>query len=160
MAGPTKNTIRRDRRDQKDPKRTKLRRKAKAGVPMTAMIDVTFLLLTYFLLTATFRQAEGQLPGTLPKAGGWPPRPIIEEPEKIHLSVTPVGPASESVIYRLDGVDGPLRSPRRLADELAAKRRPDREQVLIIRASRGVRWRYVVEAFNQAVRAKFESIRM
>jgi len=119
------------------------------------MIDVTFLLLTYFLVTTTFRQAEGQLPGSLPH--GVPPLP--PDPP-IHLSIQPVGAANENALYQLDGVDKPLRSPRELADKLTARRDPQRNQTLIIQASRGVRWRHVVEAFNQAVRAKFESIQM
>jgi len=124
------------------------------------MIDVTFLLLTYFLLTTTFRQAEGQIPGTLP-AG--PDRAPPRVP--VCLRILPVGPNSENALYQLEGVDRPLRSPRQLADELNRIRKArTRERAeappLVIRASRGVRWRYVVEAFNQAVRAKFESIRM
>ncbi|MBI9018833.1 MAG: biopolymer transporter ExbD [Phycisphaerae bacterium] len=35
---------------------------------MVAMIDVVFLLLVFFLLSANFRRAEGFLPSQLPKA--------------------------------------------------------------------------------------------
>ena len=37
------------------------------GFNMTPMIDVTFQLLLFFLLTCEFRESEGMIPGTLPK---------------------------------------------------------------------------------------------
>jgi len=128
---------------------------------MTAMIDVTFLLLTYFLLTTTFRQEEGQLPGTLPKAG---PRRIIPIVEEIPLQVRAVGDASQSVVYSLGGEHQMLRSPQELAESLRARseRTGDgRTLLIVIQPGRAVRWRHVVEALNQAVGANLKAtIRM
>jgi len=42
------------------------RRTAKPQTPMTPMIDVTFQLLLFFIMTFEFRQSEGMIPGTLP----------------------------------------------------------------------------------------------
>ncbi len=37
------------------------------GLRMTAMIDIIFLLLTFFVLTAKFQKSESQLPVVMPK---------------------------------------------------------------------------------------------
>ena len=127
------------------------RPKARISVPMTAMIDVTFLLLTYFLLTTTFRQAEGQLPGTLPKP------PIVGGlPEKvISVQVRAVGENCQNAVYALGGQEQLLRSPRELIESLRARRdrQGGRNAKVEIQAGRAVRWRHVVEAYNQALGA-------
>ena len=129
---------------------TGIRRKARVSAPLTAMIDVTFLLLTYFLLTTTFRQAEGQLPGTLPG----PPEPPVKT--TIPLQVRAVGADCESAVYSLGGE--PLRSPQELADSLQARReRTGKNAIVVIKAGRAVRWRYVVEACNQAARVNLQT---
>ncbi len=43
-------------------------RKPSAGLQMTPMIDVIFLLLTFFVITARFRRPESFIPITLPPA--------------------------------------------------------------------------------------------
>ncbi len=85
---------------------------------MTAMIDVTFLLLIYFLTTTTFRQDEGQLPGTLPgKCDRNHPPPVI-----VPVQLRAVGDDCQSVLYSIDGEDQPLRSPRELLESLGNRR--------------------------------------
>ncbi len=146
MAGSTRdsNAHSGDRRQQAP------RRKAGISVPMTAMIDVTFLLLTYFLLTTTFRQNEGQLPGSLPGGGPVPPPAT-----RIRLEVSAVGENCQSVVYSIAGWNRPLRSPQDLAESFQAMRPEDgREPIVEIHAGRAVRWRYIVEAYNQAARAE------
>ncbi len=47
------------------------RRSARLGaLPLTSMIDVVFLLLIFFLVTANFAQDEHKLPATLQTEGG------------------------------------------------------------------------------------------
>ena len=47
------------------------RRSARLGsLPLTSMIDVVFLLLIFFLVTANFAQEEHKLPATLQTEGG------------------------------------------------------------------------------------------
>ena len=117
------------------------------------MIDVTFLLLIYFLLTTTFRDAEGQLPGTLPG-------PIIDPPSlvTIPLQVRAIGADCQGAVYSLGGDDKPLRSPQELVDALRVRRERTRGDVIVvIQAGRAVRWRYIVEACNQATRANCQT---
>jgi len=118
------------------------------------MVDVTFLLLLYFMLTTTFRQAEGQIPGDLPKF--IPPhagRPIV-------IRLHAVGAGRAGVLYEICGVRDPIRSPQELYAKLTARRRQlgSNEAPVIIIGRSDVRWQYVVEAFNQAVRAGFAKV--
>jgi len=123
-------------------------------LPLTSMIDVTFLLLLYFLLTTTFRQAEGQIPGDLPKTDGR----RIARPILIHLRA--VGPGGAGVLYEMSGIDDSIRSPKGLYAKLTARRQQwgSTEVPVVITGRSDVRWQYVVEAFNQAVRAGFAKV--
>jgi biopolymer transport protein ExbD len=51
-------------------KRSKRRSSRLGALPLTSMIDVVFLLLIFFLVTANFAQEEHKLPATLQTEGG------------------------------------------------------------------------------------------
>jgi len=136
------------------------RGKAKMQPPMTPMIDVTFQLLLFFLLTCEFRETEGNIPGTLPAKGN-----IIQEvesnppPEPIRIQVR-VSADRASASYEMTGVQIMINSPQELYQCL--KQRQDQlgsdEVPIVILPSEDVPWEFVVEAFNQAVRAKYKKI--
>ena len=69
------------------------RRKAAAlQPPLTPMIDVTFQLLLFFLLTCEFRPTEGVIPGSLPENGplvGPKVAPVRLDPITIRLLPAP-----------------------------------------------------------------------
>ena len=67
-----------------------MRRKRGFVLQMTPMIDVIFLLLTFFLLTANFRTPEDFLPIRLPDKQR-PQIPSIIEPLSIAIAATPAG---------------------------------------------------------------------
>jgi biopolymer transport protein ExbD len=141
------------------PRAKRGRDKAKIAVPMTPMIDVTFQLLIYFILTTTFRQAEGQIPGTLPKAGvsGAATMEKLQTPIKITLH--PTGEANEGVAYEISGVHQRIVDPQILFAVLKERRDADgNKSPVIINARRDVRWRFVVEVFNQVVANEFKNI--
>ena len=51
--------------------RSRRRRRSQLGsLPLTSMIDVVFLLLVFFLVTANFAQKESKLPSALQTEGG------------------------------------------------------------------------------------------
>jgi len=120
------------------------------------MIDVVFLLLIYFILTMTFRQAEGQIPGTLPAPAEKPM--TIENQVQIYLE--PSGTNNESVIYGLNGLPFRPRNPNELFAALERRQQQlgSRKVPVLIRVKDDVRWEFVVEAFNQALRARFKNI--
>ncbi len=78
--------------------------KNNADMEMTPMIDVTFLLLIFFMCTIKFKTLEGKLSAYLPKDKGVNPVPQDEPPEppiEVKLNVrkegTKLGPRGKEV---------------------------------------------------------------
>jgi biopolymer transport protein ExbD len=141
------------------PRAKRGRDKARIGVPMTAMIDVTFQLLIYFILTTTFRQAEGQIPGTLPKAGSSGAATVEKLQTPIKITVHPDGPNNTKVLFEVEGFTHKFGTAQELHEILAQRvKTGGTETPVIINARRDVRWRYVVEVFNQVVANQFTNI--
>jgi len=133
------------------------RPKPKIAPPMTPMIDVTFQLLIYFILTTTFRQPEGQIPGTLPKAGTSGISTIERLQTPIEITLHPAGDSNEFVAYEISGER--ISEPKKLRVLLEVRRNQSgNETPIIINARRDVRWRFVVEVFNQVVANEFTNI--
>lgn len=161
MNAAADSTFRSDRAGRGTPLRRRgrrLRPKRVVRPLLTPMIDVTFLLLLYFLVTSSFDRSEGQIPGSLPQKAGiattlsTPLRPI-------RIVLRPVGMHREGVQYELGA--GVLTSRPRELHEMLKQRREvlGRVDVPVVIQCRGdVRWRYVVEAFNAAVAARFRNI--
>ncbi len=131
--------------------------------PLTPMIDVTFQLLLFFLLTMTFREAEGQILGTLPIGG--PSSSTATPVVKITIQVKPM--SSSGAIYYIDignvKIENDGYSDKgaiALSEQLQAMARAyDVEKSSIqIEPAVTVKWQYVLEVYNQAVRAKFKNI--
>ena len=138
-------------------------RKTKAAPPLTPMIDVTFQLLLFFLLACQFRPQEGSLAGSLPQT----PRGCGPEPKPMKIALRPTGfdGAGRAIVsYFVDAhgrADVGITSPQRLYEKLVGGRIADgwtEEVPIIIEAGDDVPWSFVVEAFNQARRAKFKRI--
>jgi biopolymer transport protein ExbD len=141
------------------PRAKRGRSKAKIAVPMTAMIDVTFLLLIYFILTINFRKLEGQIPGTLPKAGASGAATMEKLQTPIKITLHPTGEANEGVAYEVSGVHQRIVDPQILHAVLQKRAvAGGNKSPVIINARRDVRWRFVVEVFNQVVANEFANI--
>lgn len=130
--------------------------------PLTPMIDVTFLLLLYFLLTSTFRENEGQIPGSLPVQGAVSTR-LVTPLKPIRIRLVPIsdsaGGYNTTARYDVDNLR-PVESPVELYNILLGRKKAVRsdEVPVVIHAPPEVRWQFVVEAFNAAVHAKFKKI--
>lgn len=134
--------------------------RARMQPPLTPMIDVTFQLLIFFLLTASFR-VEALIPGTLPPVEG---QSAVVDFKPIRVKLIPAGPFGMEVVYEVTGV-GQIQSHQRLYRYFRQKRqrfpRPKSEEddvPVVIAPEPRVRWQHVVEVFNQAVRAEFVNI--
>ncbi len=133
--------------------------KGKIQPPLTPMIDVTFLLLIFFVLTASVSPEEGNIPGTLPRAAGVaaeedvPLRPI-------RISIYPVGSKREAAQFTLEGEGTSLETPSELYGRLLARRDAlGTDEIPIIIDPRGnVRWKFALEAYNQAIRARYKNV--
>jgi len=134
------------------------RPKPKLQPPLTPMIDVVFQLLLFFLLTTTFRQEEGQIPGTLPEKAGISAGDVVPL-DPIRLMLRPTGPERNGCIYEMSGHNVGIDSPQRLYEALVGRRQVLSDEVpVVIQPRPDVKWRYVVEAFNQSIRARFKNI--
>lgn len=72
---------------------------------LTPMIDVTFLLLLFFLCTLQFRTLEGKIPSLLPKDGAGPGTSVVED---VLITLRVEGTEAERVVrYRAIGRDYP-----------------------------------------------------
>ncbi len=132
---------------------------ARLQLPLTPMIDVTFQLLVFFIVTTTFRQQEGHIPGTLPEKGGITAGAMVEL-KPIRVMLRPTGEDRADCIYEIGGYGIGIDSPAQLFAALRARQQAlgSDEVPVVIQPRDDVRWQYVVEAFNQAVRAKFKNI--
>lgn len=129
--------------------------KPKFAPNVVPLVDVMFMLLLFFILGTRFRQEEGIIPGTLPAIGGVSSGGPVFEPRTLTLRNSGTG-----VSYELQGAAVGLSSPEELYLQLASmhKATAGAEVSIIIKPLPSVPWGYVVEAFNQAVRAKFDKI--
>ena len=142
------------------PRKQRQKPKVKMQPPMTPMIDVTFQLLLFFLLTCEFRESEGNIPGTLPAKGN-----IVQDvqqtppPEPITIQIRASADRA-SASYEMTGVPIMITSAQELFQLL--KQRQDQlgsdEVPIVILPNEDVPWEFVVEAFNQAVRARYRKI--
>lgn len=148
------------------PRRKKRRGRAVVGqLNLTSMIDVIFLLLIFFVVTANFRIEEGVLTATLPRGLGQPPPAATLPPQKVTITLTSGSDDTLVVIRR-----GATRYPGfgELREDLDQLRydpdagrhnglfKPDNP--IIIEPAGGVRWQHVVDAFNACLAAKYTNV--
>jgi len=140
------------------PERRRPGRKAGMQPPLTPMVDVTFQLLLFFLLTCEFRPPEGLIPSSLPDIGPGLPTivPPPADPIRIRLHATA---DRASAVYQVDNARRAIHSPAELYAHLRGLFEVGGTAVpIVIEARPNVPWEFVVEAFNQAVRAEFQQV--
>ena len=136
----------------------------KMTLNLTSMIDVIFLLLIYFVITAVFTPGEGIITAKLPHGTGTPEalKPL-EQPIRVVVS------AAGTTAYRLeiDGYGAPADFRQLYEQLLGLQYDPSRDRIdgthkpsdpIIIEPNAKVRWQHVVNAFNAAVRARYTNI--
>ena len=120
-----------------------------------------FTLMLFFLLCARVRGSEGLIPANLPNTEGHrDDKTDIIRPVRILLR--PAGQDNLGVLYEVN-VSGRLlmlNNSNDLYNELARMKASfsNTEVPLAITPVSTVRWGHVVNAFNQAVRAKFTKV--
>ena len=146
------------------PRKSRGVRKTNMQPPLTPMIDVTFQLLLFFLIACQFRQDEGQIPGSLPDTGeGVVVRDPVELKElRIELRPNASEVEGRKVTYFIGGPRGlGAADPETLFTKLKQHQEQfggSTDMPVIIEPLDKVPWLYVVEAFNQCIRAKFKKI--
>lgn len=129
-------------------------RGAPIAVNLAPMIDVTFLLLIFFLVTTTFERAEGILASDMPRESAAPAVALPISPIVIRLQQT--GPGADDFSMRLDHFENVPSDFAELVDLLRRiQGEPgfDTETPIVIVADNTVRWDHVVGCWNAALRA-------
>jgi biopolymer transport protein ExbD len=141
----------------------KTQRRAKdAGLKMTSMIDVVFLLLIFFLVGTHFRVPEGELDARA-SAG---PGPLVGDDIRITLRVGPRGANGDARPSVL--VDGrpvpdtnkqdPMSGLSALLEQLASDPRMREEVAVVIEAEPALSYRWVIRALDLCRRAEFSRV--
>ena len=130
--------------------------------PLTPMIDVTFQLLIFFLVTTTFRPPEGQIPGAVPSTGMGRPTEALPELPQIKIMVAAANVETEKPTFQIIELNVLLEGPDALYSWLveqakAGESATKNTDVVIDPAGTAV-WGHTVEAYNQAIRAGFEKV--
>lgn len=119
---------------------------------MTPMVDVTFLLLIFFMITASF-QLQKSLPASPPESDQQAAAAMtLEEPEDDPI-VLEIGP--DDVVF-IDGKKTPLGE---VESGLSQLRITERVDELVIEADREAKHGTVVIVSDAAIRAGFTSIK-
>ena len=129
------------------------------AVNLAPMIDVSFLLLIFFLVTTTFERAEGVLASKLPKDTGMPAVALPISPIVVRLSQ--VGPGENDYTINVDNfknVPTGFVELGRYLRQIQNKPGFDAETPVVIVAGDDVRWDHVVGAWNAAVSAGCRNI--
>lgn len=134
------------------------------SLTLTPLLDVAFLLLIFFVLTASFNRGEGVLPTELP-GSNVATNPIEPPPMPLHVRLASLG--GNDVNIQIEGVADTPRNFDELARRLTAMRFDAATNPLgvyagadpvIIHADGTVHWSHVVNAYNAAMRAEFRQI--
>ncbi len=133
---------------------------------LSAMIDVIFLLLIYFVVTANFTPDEGVLTAKLPQGTGAPAQDLAPPQRPLNIVLSPAGetecriaiqgyPQAPAGFTELASLLVQLQYDPEL-DLKSGAFKPD--SPVVIRPEAGVRWQHVANAFNAAVRARYTNI--
>jgi biopolymer transport protein ExbD len=120
---------------------------------MTAMIDVIFLLLTFFVLTARFRTPEEFLPIHLPTADAAVQKFGIIEPLEIDISadqagcVVRIGQLETVRIEAGRGAEGLAAFANELTNILSRQKRTTGDPIEI-RCAGEIKWDHLVKIYN------------
>ena len=137
---------------------------ARMQLNLPAMIDIVFQLLIYFIVTANFAIEEGVLTAILPEGAGQPAETLEPPPSSLDVVLGSVGDIGVDISLgrggRVDSFTELYQEMRSLQHDPTANPagmfEPD--DPVIIRPGRDVRWQHVVNAFNTAVRARYENV--
>lgn len=128
-------------------------------VNLAPMIDMTFLLLIFFLVTSTFEQAEGILASQMPDTGPVTGVPLPISP--IVLRITQTGPGHDDYRIEIDNFSITAKTFSELPEVLKTiQSQPgfDRDTPVVIVAKSDVKWDHLVSAWNAALRADCQRI--
>ena len=138
-------------------KRRRLASSAEIEMQMTSMIDVTFLLLIFFLLGTKFKEPAGRLNAFLPKDRG--PNPVnvvVIEPEEELIVRVMMVPGHKRPIYKLGDIEYPTITD--LEQQLLVLHGIKADQPVTIDPDPKAQYSYVLQALNSCVKVGYVEI--
>jgi len=136
---------------------------AQLGLNLTAMIDVVFLLLVYFMAATEFKLGEELYRLDLPRRGAVAdPFDLPREPLRILVGSGRDGAA----MIRVPGFEDPPPDFETLHTFLMQRRRSpgatgglfEADHPILIEPAESATWEHAIEAFNAAVRAGYVNV--
>ena len=151
---------------------TRVRHRHGRGSPridlnLTAMIDVVFLLLVYFMAATEFKLGEEIYRLDLPQRGrASEPFELPRDPLRVVVASTGEGRGPQAYMLRVEGTAAQPESFEALHEYLAANRRSEAslgglfepDHPIVIEPRRSARWEHAMEAFNAAARARYTNV--
>jgi biopolymer transport protein ExbD len=126
------------------------------------MIDMSFLLLVFFMTTTRFSAPEGLLSSQMPAYGAGGTGPAIALPlTPLVMRVAAAGPNASEMSVSIDRFESAPRNLIGLPEFLTAVLAEpgfDVDTPMIIVADDAVHWDHVVNAWNAALRAGWKNI--
>lgn len=161
-APPTAAGVDGPQRFMKRRKRTPMHLK----INVTSLIDVTFLLLVYFMVATSFTAGEGVYRMDLPNREGIGADPFDLDDEPLRILVASTGLGPEMCTVRLDGPFPQPESFEALHQFLRAKQVSEMttgalfesDHPIVIQPTRATLWEHAMEAFNSAARAGYTNV--
>ena len=124
---------------------------------MTPMIDVVFLLLVFFVWTASFQIAEQMLPAELSSQMGTDPTTLVEPPPEKDLDDIVIAVSfNGNPAWTLNGQ--PLASADVVERRLASIARVDPAATVIVHPAPEVPLEYVIQTYDAAKLTGFTSV--
>ena len=133
--------------------------KDESKLEMTPMIDITFLLLVFFLCTIKFKTLEGKLQAFLPRDVGPNPSAVDEALDRIDVCVQaerPFDATNRSLVYRVGPYE--TRDLDVLASRLARLFEADPERALTIDPREGVLHQDVIALLDRVIEVGFHDV--
>lgn len=126
------------------------------------MIDMSFLLLVFFITTTRFAAPEGVLSSRMPEYGAGGTGPVVALPlTPLVMRITAADAGGTTARISVDRFDSAPANLNDLPPFLAAVLTEpgfDSATPMVIVADGAVRWDYVVHAWNAALRAGWKNI--
>jgi biopolymer transport protein ExbD len=124
---------------------------------MTPMIDVTFLLLIFFMCSVRFKLLDGKLDTWLPRSDGVNANAEIHAMlERIEIGLECAGNVPEGFVVLLIGRR--MLDLDQLCSLLTRFRLEDPAVTVIVRPGKGIEYSHVVATVNECLRAGLTSI--
>jgi len=133
---------------------SRLKRK-EMELQMTAMIDVVFQLLIFFMLATSFKALEGRLDATLPRSGAAEAPQLSEREMDLEMITIKLESAGDRVKIVLN--DAPCDGFRELAGKLVQLRKVLSIPV-VIDAKPDIKFQFVITALNVCAWANIEDV--